>query len=124
VVRAESGLGLFATRPIEQGTALAKYWGRRIRTAEAETLRTKYLFKLNSRWTIDGSNKRNVARFINHSCKPNAEAYIVRNSSIVIRAIKNIAAGEEITYHYGEEYFDALIKLRGCRCRHCNRNRR
>jgi len=36
--------------------------------------RDKYLFELNNRWTIDGSVRKNIARYINHACKPNAES--------------------------------------------------
>src|SRR6266496_3722076 len=74
--------------------------------------RYRYLFEVNTRWTIDGSNRRNRARYINHSCRPNAEAYFVKHV-IKIRAIKNIKPGDEITYHYGRDYFDSFIKALG-----------
>ena len=39
-----------------------------------DAIENKYLFELNNRWTIDGSVRKNVARYINHACKPNAES--------------------------------------------------
>jgi SET domain-containing protein len=42
---------------------------------------------------------------------------------IKIRAIKNIKPGDEITYHYGRDYFDSFIKAVGCKCRACAKKR-
>ena len=42
---------------------------------------------------------------------------------IKIRAIKNIKPGDEITYHYGRDYFDSFIKELGCKCRACAKKR-
>ena len=38
---------------------------------------------------------------------------------IFIYAFKNIKEGEELTYNYGEEFFDEHIKPKGCKCRKC-----
>jgi hypothetical protein len=118
VGRSRTGLGLFATAPIEKGAFIIKYWGRRISTKEADALDNRYLFELNSRWTIDGSTRRNIARYINHSCRPNAESDIVKGS-IIIRAIKNIKPGDEITYDYGKDHFEGFIRPKGCKCVKC-----
>jgi SET domain-containing protein len=42
---------------------------------------------------------------------------------IKIRAIKNIKLGDEITYHYGRDYFDSFIKAVGCKCMACRKKR-
>ncbi len=118
VGRAKSGLGLFAVKLIKKGDFIAYYSGRLITTKQADELWTKYLFEVNSRWTVDGSSRRNVARYINHSCRPNAETD-VKKHKIVITAIKNIQPGDEITYNYGRNYFNAFIKDHGCRCLAC-----
>ena len=81
------------------------------------------MFELNSRWTIDGSPRRNIARYINHACKPNAETDVVKGK-IRITAIRTIRPGDEITYHYGRGYFDTFIKPKGCRCAACIEKRR
>lgn len=118
VARSRTGLGLFATAPIRKGAFIIEYWGKRIPSKTADNLSTKYLFEVNSRWTVDGSDRRNIARYINHSCKPNAEADVVRGI-IKIRAIKTIKPGDEITYHYGSGYFQTFIKPKGCKCLGC-----
>src|SRR5581483_9053241 len=116
--RSKSGLGLFACVPIKKGQFIVRYSGRKIPTDSADDLDTRYLFEINTRWTIDGSARRNRARYINHSCRPNAEVYFVKHV-IKVRALKNIKAGDEITYHYGRNYFEAFIKDSGCRCQAC-----
>src|SRR4029077_2453239 len=120
--RSKAGLGLFARVAIKKGQFIVRYSGRKIRSEAADELDTRYMFEVNARWTIDGSNRRHRARYINHSCRPNAEAYFVKHV-IKIRAIKNIKPGDEITYHYGRDYFDSFIKAVGCKCRACAKKR-
>jgi len=81
------------------------------------------LFEVNARWTIDGKSRTNVARYINHSCRGNADP-VIRDRRIRIKAIKNIAAGDEITYDYGKDHFNAYIKPHGCQCDKCREKRR
>src|SRR6267378_4192934 len=69
--RSRTGLGLFATEPIKKLTFIAEYKGRRLNNEEAEELEARgnrYLYEINSRWTIDGSTRKNIARYANHSC--------------------------------------------------------
>jgi uncharacterized protein len=119
--RSATGLGLFATKAIKRAAYIATYRGRRISTEEAEKRErrgAKYMFELNSQWVIDGSPRWNVARYLNHSCKPNAKP-MVRKGKIVFVALRAIEPGEEITYDYGREYFDYFLKKDGCRCISC-----
>jgi hypothetical protein len=120
--RSKAGLGLFACVPIKKGQFIVRYSGRKLRSEVADELDNRYMFEINSRWTIDGLSRRNRARYINHSCRPNAEVYFVKHV-IKIRAIKNIKPGAEITYHYGRDYFDSFIKAVGCRCMACRKKR-
>jgi SET domain-containing protein len=76
------------------------------------------MFEINRRWSIDGSSRRNLGRYINHACQPNAEAAL-RAGKIVFVALRDITVGEEITLDYGEEYFELFIKPVGCRCASC-----
>jgi SET domain-containing protein len=122
IARAKSGLGLFARVPIKKGQFILRYSGRKLSTEAADELDNRYLFEINTRWTIDGSSRRNRARYINHACRPNAEVYFVKHV-IKIRAIKNIKPGDEITYHYGRNYFEAFIKDAGCKCLACAKKR-
>ena len=109
------GHGLFALKPIKKGNFILEYIGKKIPTTLADTLKTRYLFEIDEQWTIDGSERSNAARYINHSCDPNCEVYIEKGR-IMIYAIKNIAIGEELSYDYGDEYFDEFLRPVGCRC--------
>ncbi len=122
VGRSKTGLGLFATKLIRRGSFIVRYTGKKLHNSIADDLDTKYLFEINNRWTIDGSSRRNIARYINHSCKPNAEAD-VKKHKILISAIRTIHPGDEITYNYGRNYFNAFIKQRGCRCAACHQKK-
>jgi uncharacterized protein len=124
VGRSETGLGLFATKTIKKSAYIAAYRGRRISSDEAEELEnrgSRYMFELSSRWVIDGSKRYNVARYMNHSCRPNAEPFIIRRRKIIFRALRAITPGEEITYNYGRDYFNFFIKKNGCRCLSCRK---
>lgn len=116
--RPGTGLALFATETFKKGDFIVEYTGEKITTERADSLGTKYLFEIDKDWTIDGSSRTNIARYINHSCLPNAEAEI-RGSRIYIEASKKILPGEEITIDYGDEYFDEFIRPHGCKCRLC-----
>ena len=118
VGRSRTGLGLYATEPIRTGKFIIEYFGKLVRWPDVENLRNKYLFDLNTRWAIDGAPRRNTARYINHSCKPNAVPYGVKGK-IKIYARRTIQPGEEITYSYGKEYFDDILAPIGCRCTPC-----
>ena len=123
VGRSRTGLGLFATAPIKKGTFIIEYKGRMVDNKTADELDNKYLFEINSRWTLDGSSRRNTARYINHSCRPNAESDVIKHK-VIIRAIRNIAPGAEITYDYGKDYFTTFLAPIGCRCPKCTEKRK
>jgi hypothetical protein len=127
VGRSRTGLGLFATKPIKKGTKIIRYFGPLLdcKKKKDDAIENKYLFELNNRWTIDGSVRKNVARYINHACKPNAESDVKpRKRKVFIRAIKNIEPGEEINYDYGTDYFKAYLKPIGCKCDACEKKRK
>jgi SET domain-containing protein len=126
VGRSSSGLGLFATAPIAKGALIIEYKGRRIGHAQAERLErrgSRYVFEINSRWSVDGSSRRNIARYANHSCRPNAESDLLRGR-LILRAIRTIEPDEEITYDYGREYFELFLAPVGCKCVKCTEKRR
>ena len=114
------GFGLFAAKRILRGEFIAEYTGRKITTKEADELDTRYLFEIDKRWTIDGSPRTNIARYINHGCEPNCEADIL-DGHILISAIEDIGAGQEILIDYGKEYCDEFIKPAGCKCPKCTK---
>ena len=110
-----TGKGLFALLNIPSGEFIIEYTGEKIPTSVADNHPGRYLFEVDTDWTINGENESNTARYINHCCDPNAEAEI-QDSRIYILATKNIKADEEITIDYGQEYFDEFIKSVGCKC--------
>jgi uncharacterized protein len=112
------GFGLYARDTIKKGEYLMDYTGKKISSKLADSLPTKYLFEIDEQWTIDGSVRSNLARYINHACEPNCEADIV-DGRIRIEACEDIVAGEELTIDYGEEYFDEFIRPHGCKCATC-----
>jgi uncharacterized protein len=127
VGRSRTGLGLFATQSIKKGTKIIRYFGPLLdsKKKKDDAIENKYLFELNNRWTIDGSVRKNVARYINHACKPNAESDVrPRKRKVFIRAIKNIEPGDEINYDYGTDYFKAYLKPIGCKCAACEKKRK
>lgn len=119
VKRSATGLGLFATELIPAGRRIIEYTGKLITNEEVERRKYgKYFFGLDDKYSIDGSDRRNLARYVNHSCRPNADAFVA-GRRIWIWSKREIKPGEEITYNYGKEYFDDHIRPVGCKCAKC-----
>jgi SET domain-containing protein len=115
IKRSSAGLGLFARVPFKKDDFVIEYTGEIIPNSIADERGNRYIFEISSRRSIDGSTRKNLARYLNHSCDPNCEAEI-DGTHVMIYAIKNIKPGEELTYDYGKEYFEDFIKSAGCRC--------
>lgn len=118
VKRSSAGLGLFASAKIKRGAYPVEYVGRVVRGKAVNDIANKYLFETSRERMIDGSSRSNIARYINHSCKPNCEIEII-GGRVFVHTLRSIKAGEELTYDYGEEYFNEYIKPYGCRCKQC-----
>ena len=120
------GNGMFAIDQIRKGERLIEYKGRR-RTHEdvdagdsgdVDSGHT-FLFTLDDDWVIDANFEGNDARWINHSCAPNCESE-VDAGRVFIRALRHIAAGEELFYDYGlvidEPHTPELLQQYPCWC--------
>lgn len=118
VRRSYAGLGLFTASDIPKGKCVVEYWGRVLSPEEERTVRSKYLFAITEKKTIDGQDRKNVARYINHSCRPNCEP-IIRAGRVFIFSRRTVKAGEELHYDYGREYFNEYLKKLGCKCEKC-----
>jgi uncharacterized protein len=118
VGRSASGNGLFATTNIPKGSCVIEYIGRPVGKKEQERDQGKYLFWITDTEMINGNIPANTARYINHSCAPNCQVE-GPDGRIFIMTLRNIQAGEELTYDYGDEYFDKHIRPKGCRCSKC-----
>lgn len=120
VKRTNAGLGLFSTKSYKKGDRVIEYTGERITDQEADRRANRYLFEINSKWTIDGTGRENIARYVNHSCRPNCEAEVnERTKRIFIFAKKRINQGDELTYDYGKAHWNEYIKPKGCKCSSC-----
>ncbi len=119
VGKSVTGKGLFAEETIPKGACIIEYFGRPVTKEEEDRMSSgKYLFEISKTLTVDGNVPENKARYINHSCRPNCEAD-GPHGRVFILATKTIKPGEELTYDYGEEYFDEYIKPVGCKCPKC-----
>lgn len=118
VKRGVNGLGLFTNIALKKGDKIIEYIGEKITPEEADRRGGKYLFEVDKKLTLDGKARKNIARYINHSCIPNAEAE-VDGKQVFIYAKKTITPGEELLYNYGKEYFNEYIKPKGCGCDKC-----
>lgn len=128
------GNGVFATAPIAKGEEIVQYKGKLLTHAQADELYGDggetghtFLFTLNDEYIIDANQGGNTARWINHGCAPNCRAVVVESASgdprrdkVVIEALRNIRAGEELTYDYGivldVPHTARLKKLWRCLC--------
>lgn len=119
VKRTTIGLGLFSAKHIAAEKRIIEYVGAVITNDESDEKGGKYLFRVDDARVIDGSARTNLARYINHSCEPNAEAFSSSRGRVWIWSKREIEAGEAITIHYGEEYFNEHIKPIGCKCDKC-----
>jgi SET domain-containing protein len=102
------GTGGFARVNIASGTRAIEYVGEKI--TKSESLQrceadNEYIFDLDEEYDIDGNVNWNPARFINHSCAPNCEAEL-EGGRIWIVALRDIRAGEEMTFNYGYDLED------------------
>jgi len=116
--KSTAGLGLFSEEIIPRGAFVIEYFGSIISGQEANENGGKYLFEINKKTVINGVSRKNIARYINHSCKPNCYAE-VDGKRVFIFTRRKIYPGEELSYNYGKEYFDDVIKPLGCKCNHC-----
>ena len=121
------GLGVFATRTIRRGTRIGIYSGEYLTEDEVNrrydddsTARaTTFLFQVSDSLYVDAEREGGDARYINHSCDPNCASEVV-GTEVVIRAIRTIPAGAEITYDYALQLEDDPLpswqRLYACRC--------
>lgn len=113
--------GCYSLTALKKGEKVCEYDGPRY-TKEVADERYKdrhvtYLFSCGEKGTvIDGFG---TAMFINHSCDPNCESE-EEDGRIYISSIRDIAAGEELTYEYNlhdsdDEKGDCYCGAKACR---------
>jgi len=121
------GRGVFAKCDIPSDERIMEYLGDRISKNESYrrgTLQIEkasqdcevgsvYIFELNEAWDIDGNIPENIAKFANHSCDQNCEAYDI-DGRIFYVTCKPVKKGEEILIDYG--YALEHFAEHPCRC--------
>ena len=114
-----AGWGVYAMQPIADGAYIVEYKGALIRQAEAWRREQRYLprqriwiFTIDDRWARDAAFGGNIARYVNHGCRPNCYV-VIEGRHIWIRASRRIRTGEELTYDYNTEGVAGIP----CRCR-------
>ena len=126
--------GLYALEPIAAKEMIIEYVGESIRQQVSENrersylktgIGSSYLFRVDENTVIDATKKGGIARFINHCCDPSCTAKIIKvegKKRIVIYALKDIEANEELTYDYkferetnDEERIRCLCGAAGCK---------
>ncbi len=114
-----SGAGVFAMQAITKNSRIVDYAGEKVGQVEGDRREWIYqthghiwCFTINRRWVRDAHVGGNIARFINHSCKPNCYSTI-KGDVVWICAGRNIRRGEELTYNY---FTGGEAKIQ-CRCR-------
>ena len=122
------GQGVFANVPLKAGERLIQYTGEIITWDEAQRRHPHdpadpnhtFYFHIDDGRVIDALYGGNSSRWINHSCAPNCEAEETVDGRVFIRALRDIAAGEELFYDYGlvvdERYTPKLKAEYACHC--------
>lgn len=102
------GFGVFASGDIIAGEMIGEYTGL-ARKKKNSDCSNAYIFNYNSKSVIDASKRGNSMRFVNHSSlAPNAKYLRVLVDGIqhiLIVAARDISAGEQILFDYGEDYW-------------------
>ena len=121
------GKGVYAVAPIAADDVIIEYIGERISWDEAMDRHPHdpaqpnhtFYFHVDEACVIDALHGGNSSRWINHACEPNCEADEA-DGRIFIRALRDLAPGEELFYDYGlvieERYTPKLKKEFACRC--------
>jgi len=114
------GHGSFATEPIAAGEVVASFGGRCVTRDEFDLLppsqQTRSV-QIDEHLYMAGAPEPEPADFINHSCEPNCGL----SGNVVLVALRDIAAGEELAYDYattdGSDYdeFECACGTASCR---------
>lgn len=123
------GWGLFAKIDLPKDSMIVEYMGETVRQCIADKRERRYetsgigscyMFRLDLQHIVDATTIGCMARFMNHSCQPNAYAKVINmdtelgpEKKIVVFANRDIAAGNEITYDYKFPVEDGSLR---CSC--------
>ncbi len=110
------GQGAFAAEAIPARRKIGEIRGESISVREARKrakgLARIMIVEVSDKRAIDAAESTDPLRFTNHSCRPNASLRI-RQGRVEFYAMRDVAAGEEITVNYGQTHHDGQLT---CRC--------
>ena len=117
------GKGLFAGTPIAKRAKIGEFEGEVIGLREARRRakgRAIIAIVELERHALDATRSPRGFRFINHSCAPNT-FFRCTPTRAEVYALRDIAAGEELTVDYGESHHNGRLPCAcgaaGCRGR-------
>lgn len=123
------GVGIRALQPIENGNQLGEYVGEVLHPRDKKDPESMYAFAITAiedSWemlgTINSGQYGNWTRYINHSCDPNtlfSVMIIGSKQRVMIKTARDVAMFEELTIHYGDEYWINRDVLCQCGSRNC-----
>ena len=116
VAPARNGLGLFATRAFKPEHTILKIAGRVVHHRVLWKRRGSFAancFRYGPETYLDPGD--HPARYLNHSCEPNAAIQKI-NNQIVLVAATPIDAGEELVFDYSTTIGDDDIWTMRCNC--------
>ncbi len=97
------GRGCFAAIPFGRLRKVGELKGEKISNREAARRVARggkvRICQLDDDWSVDASQGGDATAFINHSCAPNCFSRVTRGHFLIL-ALRDIAAGEEITLDY------------------------
>ncbi|CAD5205660.1 unnamed protein product [Bursaphelenchus okinawaensis] len=120
----DRGRGIKTTVDIQAGQFVCEYVGE-VMKLESYQLRhmmrsveqPRFGVQLTPNYVVDATNKGNIARFMNHSCKPNCEMQrwqVGNQYRLGIFAKHHIPEGQELTYDY--KYHARMEPAQECKC--------
>ncbi len=118
LIAGKGGRGLFAREKVRAGDVLV-VWGGEVVSGEA--LRSMAEDRLRLALQVEDdlyllTTNEGAADWVNHSCDPNAGL----DGQIVLVALRDIRAGEEITFDYATSDASPYDEFEcGCASRHC-----
>lgn len=108
------GLGVFAVRPFVKGEKILEAKGQILDYDDFEdgSYEDQHCLQIGERTFIGSSGE--IDDYVNHSCEPNA-GYRIQGTQADLIAIRDIAAGEEITYDYSTTMHNDRNEMQ-CEC--------
>jgi SET domain-containing protein len=106
------GRGVYAAKLISKGTRIIEYAGERTSwedTSDDEDDPHTFIFGLGSGEVINAGSGGNEARWINHCCEPNCEAF-EEEGRVFIYAKRKIEPGEELSFDYALEIDEPITE--------------